>query len=92
MFVSSTDGFKIAEADLQLRGPGEFFGTRQHGLPELKIADLAIDTDLLPYSREVVSQLLSDQSRAKDAGSELYELRKFLENRSAGRIDLTRFG
>jgi len=45
--VATTDGFKIAEQDLNLRGPGEFFGTRQHGLPELKVADLLSDTQLL---------------------------------------------
>jgi ATP-dependent DNA helicase RecG len=45
--VATTDGFKIAEEDLRLRGPGEFFGTRQHGIPELRIADLLSDTPLL---------------------------------------------
>lgn len=45
--VATTDGFKIAEQDLRLRGPGEFFGTRQHGIPELRIADLLSDTPLL---------------------------------------------
>jgi ATP-dependent DNA helicase RecG len=45
------DGFKIAEEDLRLRGPGEFFGTRQHGLPELKVAELIEDFDLLRLAR-----------------------------------------
>jgi ATP-dependent DNA helicase RecG len=45
--VGTTDGFKIAEQDLRQRGPGEFFGTRQHGIPELKLADLLSDTQLL---------------------------------------------
>jgi ATP-dependent DNA helicase RecG len=48
---ATTDGFKISEIDLKLRGPGEFFGTRQHGLPELKIADIVTDARLLYQAR-----------------------------------------
>ena len=47
----TNDGFKVAEEDLRIRGPGEFFGTAPHGLPELKIADLLKDIDLLRMSR-----------------------------------------
>jgi ATP-dependent DNA helicase RecG len=47
---STTDGFKIADEDLKLRGPGDFMGHRQHGLPELKIADLSSDMELLRIS------------------------------------------
>jgi len=47
----TSDGFRIAETDLRLRGPGEFFGTRQHGLPELRIADLIEDYELLRLAR-----------------------------------------
>lgn len=61
LFQSSGDGFEIAEADLRLRGPGEFFGTRQHGLPELRIANLSKDDDLLPITRHIVTELLSDK-------------------------------
>ncbi len=50
--IKTTDGFKIAEVDLLIRGPGEFFGTRQHGMPELKIADLVADRDLLVLARK----------------------------------------
>lgn len=47
VMCSTTDGFKIASEDLALRGPGDFFGSRQHGLPELKLADLMQDTKVL---------------------------------------------
>ena len=50
--VKTTDGFAIAEADLRLRGPGEFFGTRQSGLPEFQIADLVTDADIVSIARE----------------------------------------
>ncbi|MBK9118585.1 MAG: ATP-dependent DNA helicase RecG [Phycisphaerales bacterium] len=49
--VASTDGFAIAEADLKQRGPGEFFGTRQHGLPELRVANIVEDFALLEAAR-----------------------------------------
>ena len=51
------DGFKIAEEDLKQRGPGDFFGERQHGLPEMKIADLAADSRLLQKAREAADAL-----------------------------------
>ncbi|HEX7574516.1 MAG TPA: ATP-dependent DNA helicase RecG [Bacteroidota bacterium] len=49
--VATTDGFRIAETDLQLRGPGDFFGTRQSGIPEFKIADILADAALLDEAR-----------------------------------------
>ncbi len=52
VLATTTDGFRIAEADLRLRGPGELFGTRQHGLPELLHADLIADFELLEHARE----------------------------------------
>ena len=52
------DGFRIAEEDLRLRGPGDFFGSRQHGLPEMHIADLGADTRLMQKSKEAAEQLL----------------------------------
>ena len=54
----TNDGFKISEKDLELRGPGEFFGVRQHGLPELKIANLAEDMLLLSQAKEAAEKLL----------------------------------
>ncbi|MDD2392804.1 MAG: ATP-dependent DNA helicase RecG [Eubacteriales bacterium] len=55
----SSDGFVIAEKDLQMRGTGDFFGTRQHGIPDLKIANLYTDTDLLEESRAALNEMFS---------------------------------
>jgi ATP-dependent DNA helicase RecG len=54
--VESTDGFYISEMDLKLRGPGEFFGTKQSGLPSLRVANILRDTEILEIARrEAVS-------------------------------------
>jgi len=62
-FASTSDGFKIAEADLELRGPGEFFGTRQSGLPEFKVANIARDQKLIEISRNLLSRLHSQSGQ-----------------------------
>lgn len=54
----TTDGFKVAEFDLKQRGPGDFFGERQHGLPALKIADLSTDMGLLAAAKQAADALL----------------------------------
>ncbi len=61
-FTSTTDGFKIAEADLELRGPGEMFGVRQSGLPELRTARIVQDRDLIESSRELLQRLFAGHS------------------------------
>jgi ATP-dependent DNA helicase RecG len=58
--VDTNDGFEIAEMDLQLRGPGQFFGTRQHGLPEFKLADLSNEMELLQQAKEDALDILRD--------------------------------
>jgi len=57
LFRDTRDGFKIADADLKLRGPGDFFGARQHGLPQLKIADMANDIDTLRTAQTCAQRL-----------------------------------
>lgn len=59
MMERSNDGFEIAEHDLKLRGPGELFSTRQHGLPDLKIANIIDDYDLLVLARRCAFELVS---------------------------------
>lgn len=61
--ISTNDGFKIAEADLQLRGPGETQGTRQSGLIEFKLGNLANDETIIRHIRNVVIQLLEKDNR-----------------------------
>ncbi len=64
--VKSEDGFEISEMDLKLRGPGEFFGLRQHGLPELKIANLSRDMPILKEAQTAVAELM-ERDRALTA-------------------------
>ena len=58
VMTQTGDGFKIAEEDLRLRGPGDFFGRRQHGLPALKVADFSCDMALLREAQEAAARLL----------------------------------
>ena len=60
VIYENTDGFMIAQADLHLRGPGEFLGTRQSGVPMLKIADLERDADLLGIAKNMADKLIKE--------------------------------
>ena len=58
--VETTDGFEIAEVDLQLRGPGDLMGTQQSGILDLKIADLSKDGELVTLARESAIKLIDN--------------------------------
>ena len=58
IMCSTNDGFEIAEKDLELRGPGELFGTKQHGIPELLLSDLVKHIDVLEKAQQAAKQLL----------------------------------
>ena len=58
IMVKTSDGFAISEEDLRLRGPGDFFGNRQHGLPETHIADLGADMNVLVTAQEEANRLM----------------------------------
>ena len=58
ILASTTDGFQISEEDLKLRGPGDFFGSRQHGLPQLRLADLSGDMRTLSQAQQAARQLM----------------------------------
>ncbi|PYN89402.1 MAG: DNA helicase RecG [Candidatus Rokuibacteriota bacterium] len=64
--TSTNDGFRIAEVDLELRGPGEFFGTRQSGLPEFRAVDLLRDTSLLEEARREASAIIARDRELSD--------------------------
>ncbi|MEG2633137.1 MAG: helicase-related protein, partial [Oscillospiraceae bacterium] len=63
IMTRTNDGFEIARHDLKLRGPGDFFGRRQHGLPELHIADLANDENVLYNASDAAKAILTDDEK-----------------------------
>ena len=80
----NTDGFKIAEYDLRTRGPGDFFGTRQHGLPQMEAADLAADGQLLYQTREAAARLLREDPELASAPLLAEKVERMLATVSGG--------
>ncbi len=78
VMTATQDGFRISEEDLRLRGPGEFFGTRQSGIPEFSIADIFNDMDILAETREAAFQLV--EADPKLTRPEHHPLRRAIEN------------
>ena len=71
IMCSTENGFVIAEEDMKLRGPGEIFGTRQHGLPELNISDLVKHVDVLEDVKNVASNIIEKDNRLKNADNQV---------------------
>ncbi len=67
-FAATDDGFTIAELDLELRGPGDLAGTRQHGLPALRVADVSRDLELLLRAREFAAALVAQDAALERPG------------------------
>lgn len=82
VMASCSDGFRIAEEDLKLRGPGDFFGNRQHGLPELHIADLASSLDLLKAAQQEAYQLLQRDPKLQSCPALHERVERMLETQA----------
>jgi ATP-dependent DNA helicase RecG len=88
--VETTDGFRIAEVDLEIRGPGDFFGTRQSGLPEFRVADLLRDAALLEEARREAMAIVASDPDLRDPAHRA--LREGLLARWRGKLDLASVG
>jgi len=88
--AETTDGFRIAEVDLELRGPGELLGTRQSGLPDFRVANLIRDRSILDEARQAAAAWL--QTDPQLSHPESRALRTVLRHRWAGRLELAEIG
>jgi ATP-dependent DNA helicase RecG len=89
-FVGTNDGFELAEKDMELRGPGELLGTRQHGLPDLRIADIGRDRKILRQARKDAFRLVALDPELKQPQNMC--IRQTLLTRYDGRSELMRVG
>ena len=86
VITSSNDGFVISEKDLELRGSGEFFGTRQHGIPEFKIANLFEDIDMLKQAQGIAIEIIDKDPTLENKENE--PLRKLVDEKFKNRIEI----
>ena len=82
----TNNGFVISEKDLEIRGSGEFFGTKQHGLPEFKIANLFEDIEILKKVQNVAIGIMEDDPNLTKEKN--LELKKQIENKFKNRIEI----
>ncbi|MDE0297391.1 MAG: ATP-dependent DNA helicase RecG [Candidatus Poribacteria bacterium] len=90
VMTRTNDGFEIAEADLQLRGPGEFFGTRQSGLPNLRLANLIQDAPLLEAAKTEANRLAEADPGLRQPGHQL--LKRLLRTHWKENLELATVG
>ncbi len=86
VMTDTNDGFIISEKDLELRGTGEFFGTRQHGLPEFKIANLFEDIGMLKCVQAISIKIINDDPKLEKDKNKL--LRKLVDDKFGNRIEI----
>ena len=88
--AETQDGFKVAEEDLELRGPGEFFGTKQHGLPELRFGNILKDFQIMEEARAEAFSLIREDPRLENPKNRI--IKEVLRRRFRGKLDLIRVG
>jgi ATP-dependent DNA helicase RecG len=90
IMTATTDGFRIAEEDLRLRGWGDFFGTRQHGMPDFKLANPVTDRELLQECRQDAFMIVQkDPALRKASNRPVY---RYIRDNYADRIPLSKIG
>lgn len=82
----TNNGFIISEKDLELRGSGEFFGTRQHGLPEFKIANLFENIEMLKSVQSIAIKIMKDDPNLEKEKNK--KLKEQIENKFKDRIEI----
>ena len=86
IMTETNNGFVISEKDLELRGSGEFFGTKQHGIPEFKIANLFEDIEMLKSVQSVAIKIMEDDPNLEKEKN--IELKKQIESKFRDRIEI----
>ncbi|MCP4626388.1 MAG: hypothetical protein GY850_23185 [bacterium] len=86
----TSDGFVIAEEDFNIRGPGDFLGTRQSGMPDFRVAHIGRDIHILSAARKAAFELIEQDPKLDHPDNRL--LKKILRNRWRGRFELAGIG
>jgi ATP-dependent DNA helicase RecG len=86
----TNDGFKIAEEDFNIRGPGKFLGTRQSGLPDFRVAHIGRDINILVEARKAAFDLINRDPELKNTEHQL--LKRLLIEKWKGRLELAGIG